>query len=123
MQDQLAFTELSTVISYTETVIKKVIPLQRMHQRSSLLKLIIAHTGFGLRAGKQAKRLGGFNLPIEEDVRRLSADDDTLATGRGGDELILRGGAAGLLIGVAAARSTAVELDAVTSAGDAVTLA
>jgi hypothetical protein len=51
----------------------------------------IAHRAFGLRASKQAKRLGGFNLPIEDGVRHLSADDDAMAAGRDGDELILGG--------------------------------
>jgi hypothetical protein len=56
-------------------------------------------------------------------VKRLSADNDTLAAGGGRDELVLGGGAAGLFIGVAAARSAAVELDAVARAGDAISLA
>lgn len=66
--------------------------------------------------------VGFINLPIDEGVKRLSADNDALAAGGGWDKLVLGGGAAGLLIGVAAARSTTVEFDAVTSAGDTVTL-
>jgi hypothetical protein len=55
---------------------------------------IIHNTPRFLIASGQALKLGGFNLPIEKDVNRLSSDDDALATGRGGDELVLRGGAA-----------------------------
>jgi len=79
-----------------------------------------------LRASKQAKGLalvGFINLPIDEEVKRLSADNDALAASGGWDELVLGGGATGLLIGVAATRSAAVELDTVTGASDTVALA
>lgn len=54
--------------------------------------------------------------------RHLAADDNTLAAGRAGHVLVLGGGAA-RVIGVSAAGSTTVELDAVTRAGDTVALA
>jgi len=55
-------------------------------------------------------------------VSDLSADNDALAAGWAWDEIIIGGRAARLLIGVTAAGSAAVELDAVTSSGDAVAL-
>jgi hypothetical protein len=55
-------------------------------------------------------------------VIHLVADDDTLAAGGAVDVLVVGAGAAGLLVGVSAAGSTTVELDAVTCAGDAVSL-
>jgi len=54
-------------------------------------------------------------------LKDLSADDDTVAAGRGGDLLIIgRAARVGL---VSTSGSTAVKLDAVTSTGDTVTLA
>lgn len=50
----------------------------------------------------------------------LSADDDALAAGRGWDLIVIGGGAAGVLVAVTAAGSSAVKLDPVTSAGDTV---
>jgi hypothetical protein len=67
--------------------------------------------------------VGFINLPIDEEVKRLSADNDALAASGGWNELVLGGGAAGLLIGVAAARSAAIELNTVTGASDTVALA
>lgn len=56
--------------------------------------------------------------------RRLLADDDTLAAGGAlGVELILGFGRAFRRVGVAAARATAVELDASAGTGDTVALA
>jgi hypothetical protein len=52
----------------------------------------------------------------------LSADHDALAAGRGWNLVVFGGGAAGVLIGVAAAGATTVELDPVTAAGDPVAL-
>lgn len=51
----------------------------------------------------------------------LSSDNNAVAAGGGGDLLII-GRAARVLIGVSAAGSTAVELDTVTSSGDAISL-
>jgi len=52
----------------------------------------------------------------------LVADDDAVAAGAVGDVLVLGGGAVRVVVGVAAAGATAVDLDAVTLAGDAVAL-
>jgi len=59
------------------------------------------------------------------EVDCSSSDDNTVAAGRGRDVLFLFiGGAAGVgLIIITTAGSTAVELDAITRAGDAVSLA
>jgi hypothetical protein len=54
-------------------------------------------------------------------LKDLSADDDAVAAGRGGDLLII--GRAALIGLVSTSGSTAVKLDAVTSTGDTVTLA
>jgi predicted lysophospholipase L1 biosynthesis ABC-type transport system permease subunit len=57
-------------------------------------------------------------------VKHLGADDNTLAAG--GlllMHVLVLGGAVGRVIGVSASRTTAVELDAVTSAGDSVAFA
>jgi len=64
---------------------------------------------------------GREDVPSETgEVVHLATDDDTLAAGSAGNVLVLRGRAA-LLIGVSAAGSTTIELDAVTRAGDTVT--
>jgi hypothetical protein len=54
---------------------------------------------------------------------RLAADDDSLAAGGDGNILLIGWWAAGFLIGVSAAGSTAVELDALAGTGDSVSLA
>jgi len=55
-------------------------------------------------------------------IDRLSSDDQAVAAGWGGDVLFLAGLAAGVVVAITAAGSAAVELDAVTLAGDAISL-
>lgn len=55
-------------------------------------------------------------------IDRLSSDDQAVAAGWGGDVLVLTGLAAGVVVAITAAGSAAVELDAVTLAGDAISL-
>jgi hypothetical protein len=61
-------------------------------------------------------------LPLFQKIIQSSADDDTIAAGVLAFVLVVGRAAGAVIVTVATSRSTAVDLHAVTSAGDTVAL-